>query len=215
MAEIETIVLAISGSMWMLPILFVFTVIDGFFPPLPSESLIIALTTFAVAGHAAPPLWAIFVVGLVAAWLGDQAAYGIGKWIDVTRFRFCQRPRVRAMFVHAERALAVRGSSIIFSARYIPVGRVAVNMAAGTLAYPYRRFAVVGGFSAAVWSAYSILIGLLAGRWINGGPLLNACVGVVGGLLIGALIDFAVRRRRHARAQDDSVSPGPMADKLN
>lgn len=196
MAEIENVVLAISGSVWILPILFGFTVIDGFFPPLPSESLIIALATFAAAGHPAPPLWGLFIVGMVGAWIGDQCAYNIGRWIDVTRFRFYQRPRVRAVFNYANRTLTHRGASIIFSARYIPVGRVAVNMTAGTLRYPYRRFALVGAGAAVVWSAYSIGIGLLAGTWINAGPLVNACIGIVGGLVIGALIDLAMSKRR-------------------
>lgn len=196
MEHFEALILAASGSVWVLPILFAFTVIDGFFPPLPSESLIIALAVFAVGDHPAPPLLAVFAVGAVAAWLGDQSAYGLGRWADITRFRFYRRPRVASVFAFAKRTLTSRGASIIFSARYIPVGRVAVNITAGTLRFPYPRFALIGAGASITWAAYSIGIGVLAAHIVNAGPLVNAVIGIVGGLLIGALIDVILSKKR-------------------
>lgn len=199
MAEFEAAILAISGSAVVLPILFLFTVIDGFFPPLPSESIIIALAVFAASGHSAPHLAALFAVGAVGAWTGDQLAYFIGTRADVSRWRIFSRPRVRAVFDYADRLLSQRAASIIFSARYIPVGRVAVNMTAGALRYPYRRFALIGAGAAVTWSAYSIAIGTMAGSWINAGPLVNAVIGIVGGLVIGTVLDMVLARRRRVR----------------
>lgn len=201
MSAIESIALSISGSAWILPVVFVFCIVDGFIPVLPSETLIIALAAFAVSGQPAPNLIALFVLGALGAWIGDQCAFWIGRWIDVTRFRFYRRPRVTAVFDYARRTLNKRGASVIFSARYVPIGRVAVNMTAGTLHYPYRRFMLIGVGAGLIWSAYSIAIGTVSALWINGGPILNAAVGVVGGLFIGIVVDFLVARRRRAAEQ--------------
>ncbi len=219
MLHIEGIVLDIAGSAWVLPLLFVFTVVDGFFPPLPSESIVVALAAIAAGGDPAPELWALAVVAGLGAWGGDQIAYSIGRRSDVTRFRIFSRPRVRNIFDYAQRMLNRRGASLIFSARYIPVGRVAVNMTAGTLRYPYRRFAVLSAVTAACWALYSVGIGLVSAWWVNAGPLVNAVVGIVGGFLIGALVDLIVMRRRGERPYESEsgdaqtgTNAGALAD---
>ena len=42
-------VLALVGSPWLFLVLYLFVTIDGFFPPIPSESVVIALATLATA----------------------------------------------------------------------------------------------------------------------------------------------------------------------
>lgn len=186
--------LGLAGSAWILPFLFAFTVIDGFFPPIPSESLVIALAAMAVAGDG-PPLWAVFVVAAVGAFVGDSIAYGIGRWSDLSQRKMLQRPRIKAIFAFADRSLRTRGATIILSARYIPVGRVAVNMTAGALRFPYRRFLLVDAGASVMWSAYSVLLGWLAGQWLDSQPLMAAALGIVGGLILGYIIDRVMTRR--------------------
>jgi membrane-associated protein len=117
--------------------------------------------------------------------------------------------RAKASLDWAERALDRRGASFIIAARYVPVGRVAVNMTAGALHFPRRRFVGLTAVAAVMWAAYSAAIGIGAGAVLKGNPLLAIVVGVVGGVVLGLLVDWLMRtwhRRRHA---DD---PAPVTD---
>jgi hypothetical protein len=138
----------------------------------------------------------------VGAIAGDNIAYLIGRSIGADRFRWMQRPRVAAAFAWARRELDRRGALLILGARYIPVGRVAVNMTAGATGYNHRKFvlfSVVAGFS---WALYSVGIGALAGRWFHDHTLLAAGLAIVLALLLGLAMDHGMKllsRRRAAR----------------
>ncbi len=191
-AVVETI-LAMAASPWVLAVLFVCCVIDGFFPPIPSESVVIALTSLAIS-HEAPNIVWIAIVAALGAFVGDNIAYLIGTKLPIHRFRVFRSRRGRKTLAWAEHALARRGAVFILAARYVPVGRVAVNMTAGAVGYPYRRFILVAGIAAVMWSAYSVLLGVSAGAFLHEHPIIGVLVGVVLGVVIGFIVDFAVRK---------------------
>ncbi|UFU05713.1 DedA family protein [Ruania halotolerans] len=195
---IQEPVLAMAASPWVLLVLFAGCVIDGFFPPVPSESLVIALTSLAIS-HEAPSLWLIGMVAAVGAFIGDNIAYAIGTKVPIHRLRIFRSRRGRKTLAWAERALARRGAVFILAARYIPIGRVAVNMTAGAVGYPYRRFVVVAAIAAVAWAGYSILLGVSAGAALHDNPLLGVALGVALGVVMGFVVDGIVRlflRRR-------------------
>ncbi|MCP1430156.1 membrane protein DedA with SNARE-associated domain [Microbacterium foliorum] len=198
MDVINELILQTVASPWLYAVLFAVTVIDGFFPPVPSETVLVAAAAvLASAGD----VWALLPLGLVAALgaaVGDNVAFGLGRRLGTTRWSWMRRPRVVATFAHAERALSQRSAALILGARYIPVGRVAVNMSAGALRFPWRRFVPLSLVAGASWSALSLTIGLLAGSWVQEQPLVSAGVGVVVALALGVVIDrvAAARRRR-------------------
>jgi membrane protein DedA with SNARE-associated domain len=198
--QLESWILALAASAWVHPAMFGFATIDGFFPPLPSESVVITLT---VSAHATGTPWlpGILVMAAIGAWCGDQIAYAIGKGIGTDRIPFLRTRRGRKAVAWARRALLHRGASLILAARYVPVGRVAVNMTAGAVAYPRRRFMVFSAIAAVTWAIYSMLIGLAAASWLGHDPLLAMAAGVVAGVVIGFLVDQLVQlltRRRMA-----------------
>ena len=196
--NLETWVLALAASAWIYPALFGFATIDGFFPPIPSESVVI---TLAVSAHATgePNLLLVLLVAALGAWTGDQIAFAIGRAIGTERVRLLRTARGRKAVAWAERALAHRGASFILAARYIPVGRVAVNMTAGAVGYPRRRFMAFSGIAAVTWSLYSVLIGLVAAQWLGHEPLLAMVVGVVLGIATGFVIDRVLMMRARRR----------------
>ncbi|WP_431072260.1 DedA family protein [Microbacterium phyllosphaerae] len=203
MDVINELIMQTVASPWLYVVLLAVTVIDGFFPPVPSETVLVAAAAvLASTGE----LWALIPLGLVAALgaaIGDNIAFALGRRLGTTRWAWMRRPRVAAAFTHAERALEQRSAALILGARYIPVGRVAVNMSAGALRFSWRRFlplSVVAGIS---WSALSLTIGMLAGAWVKEQPLLSAGIGIVVALVIGLIIDrvTAARRRRAPVAQ--------------
>ncbi|MEW1975573.1 MULTISPECIES: DedA family protein [Microbacterium] len=208
---INDLILQAAASPWLYLVMFATAVIDGFFPPIPSETVLVAAAAVAAStGETNMPL--LIAVAALGAMIGDNIAYAIGRSVGTTRFTWMRRPKVAAAFERAQRTLSRSGAPLILGARYIPIGRVAVNMSAGALGYSWRRFlplSVVGGI---MWAAYSAGIGLLAGRWLEDQPLLSAVFGVAFALVLGFAIDrvaAAIRRRRtvvdSGSAADDEV----------
>jgi len=197
----ELIMQAIA-SPWLYLVLFAVTVIDGFFPPVPSETVLVAAAAVA-ASTGEGNLLLLGAVAAIGAAIGDNIAFLIGRGLGTTRFAWMRRPRVAAAFAYAQRALDRRSATLILGARYIPVGRVAVNMSAGALGFPWRRFVPLSVVAGVSWGVFSLAIGLLAGAWIKDQPLLSAGLGIVVALVIGVVIDriAAARRRREPAPQ--------------
>jgi len=100
------------------------------------------------------------------------------------RARFFRGDRGQKQIQWAERQLAERGGELIVIGRFIPGGRTAVTLSAGTLAYPWRRFALFDAAAAFVWALYATLLGYLGGRAFEHAPWK--------GLLLALAIAFAV-----------------------
>ncbi|WP_454049661.1 DedA family protein [Cellulomonas sp. Marseille-Q8402] len=192
-SAVEDWVPMLAESLWVYPALTLFALVDGFFPPVPSESVVIALASLSVA-QGSPNIFLVALAGAVGAFAGDQIAYLIGSRVDVHRLRLFRGPRGARTLAWAEHALANRGSSFILAARYIPIGRVAVNMTAGALGYPRRRFVGLTGLAAVTWAAYGTLVGAGAGIWLADHPVIAVVAGVVVGTLVGIGIDWVLRR---------------------
>lgn len=198
MDVINELILQTVASPWLYVVLFAVTVVDGFFPPVPSETVLVAAAAVAASTG---EWWMLAPLGLIAAVgaaIGDNIAFAIGRSMGTTRWAWMRRPRVAAAFAHAERALDRRSASLILGARYIPVGRVAVNMSAGALGFAWRRFLPLSLIAGVSWSALSLVIGLVAGSWVKDQPLVSAGIGIVIALTLGLVIDrvTAARRRR-------------------
>jgi len=212
MDVVNDLILQAAASPWLLLVMFAAAVIDGLFPPVPSETVLVAAIAVAAATGAFPTIALLCLVAAAGALIGDNIAYGIGRKVGTTRFRWMRGPRVSAAFARAGDRLSTRGAPLILGARYIPVGRVVVNMSAGALQYPWQRFLPLSGVAAVSWAVYSALIGLVAGNWSADQPLWSAILGVVFALIIGVVIDrfSAVRRRRRDRDESERPSCGGL-----
>jgi membrane-associated protein len=231
---LEDAILSLTSSVWIYPSVWAVSVIDGIFPPVPSESIVIAAaTTWEVTGK--PTLAFIWLAAALGAWCGDQLAYSIGKAIPVRRVPGMRGPRGLATLDWAERALEHRGTAFIIAARFIPIGRVAVNLTAGALRFPRRRFMAIDAFGAAMWGTYSIGLGIFAGSVLQDNLLLSIAIGVAGGVVVGYLVDLIlsrvgirppamlpveelpiegpIARRRARRATKPTPSKGPATSK--
>jgi membrane protein DedA with SNARE-associated domain len=217
MDVINELILTAVTSPWLYVVMFLAAVIDGFFPPVPSETVLVAAVAVAVStGGSNLPL--LVMVAALGAAIGDNLAYLIGRGVGTTRFAWMRRPRIAAGFDRAGRALGHRGAPLILGARYIPVGRVVVNMTAGALHYPWRRFVPLSLIGGATWAAYSALIGIVAGKLFEDQPLLSSVIGVAVALVLGLVVDRVAAARRRSRersaatAAPDSVQADAEAD---
>jgi membrane-associated protein len=200
MDPLNDFLLTAVSSPWAYLVVFAVVVIDGFFPPVPSETIVVVAAAVGVSTGSPNPV-VIVLVAAVGAAAGDNIAYWLGRRLGAERFRWMRHPRAATAFGRARAGLARRPASVLLVARYIPGGRVAVNMTAGAVRVPYRRFWPLTLIAGSCWAAYSVLVGLLAGHWVAEQPLVGAMTGVVLALVLGVVIDrvAAAAARRRAR----------------
>lgn len=196
--------LTLAGSPWALVLLAALCMFDALLPPVPSETVVIGLATVGAAGHGASP-WLVLVVAAAAAWAGDRLVFELGRRVPAARLA-ASHPRVGRAVERAGLMLRERGAPFIVSARYVPTGRAAVNLAAGVTRYPSLRFAALSAVAVTLWALWSVGLGAGIGSALADQPLLAMAVGVVGGVVIGVLIELVLRRvRGRTRPQPDAV----------
>ncbi len=89
------------ASPWLYLVLFAVTIIDGFFPPIPSETVLVAAAAV-TASTGEGNLLLLGAVAAIGAAIGDNIAFLIGRGLGTTRFAWMRRPRVAAAFAHAQ-----------------------------------------------------------------------------------------------------------------
>lgn len=183
----------LAASPWIYLVVFVVCVVDGFFPPVPSETVVVGAATVAVA-TGEPTLWLLIPIAAAGAVIGDNTAYLLGRMLGTTRFGWMRTRRVAAALDWARRGLDRRGALLIFAARYIPVGRIAVNMTAGASGFPARRFVPLSMLAGLAWATYSALFGVVAGQWLHDQPLLAMLLAIVTAAAVGFIVDLILRR---------------------
>lgn len=194
---VNTLIEQNAAAVWVLPALFLLATFDALLPPLPSDSVVITLAAFGAASGS-PHLLALGVVAAAGAFIGDNLTFGVARRSGLNALRTSTRPRVRQAFLRAEGELDRRGGLAIVVARYIPVGRVAVNVTAGAGTFAHRRFVLLSALAATSWAAYSVGIGALAGHWVEQNPLLGAVGGIALAGALGLVVDRALQAARRS-----------------
>lgn len=190
----------LAGSAWALPVLFLLVLGDAFLVVIPGEAAVTAFGALAVT-EGTPPLAAVIIVAAVAAALGDTACYLAGRVIGLDRWRWMRTPRVQSALSWAQRRLAERTALVLFTARFIPFARLAVNLAAGASRIAAPRYLLVASLAACGWALYQALIGAVIATILPGGPVVAVVVSVVVAIVLGAAID-ALLTRATRRARD-------------
>jgi membrane-associated protein len=213
---LTTLLEAGAVAPWVPAVMLLVALGDALFPPLPSEGVLVALAAVAVAGDG-PNLPLLALAAGVGAFLGDGLTFLVGRRFGPARLHRVRSPRARRLLGHASGTLERRGALVVLTARYVPLGRVAVNLTAGATGFPPRRFAGLAALAAASWAVWSVAVGALAGHWLDGNPLLGSVAGIVLALGLGLAVDRIARRvtgwgrmaRGSASAADLQVAPVP------
>lgn len=171
--------------------------LDVFFPVIPSETIVIAAAVLAAQGGLI--IFAIVPAAALGAFVADNLAYWLGRWVgDPLADRLFRGEKGRARLQWAEGAIRKRGTTLIVLGRFIPGGRTATTVAAGTLEMPYRRFLPADATAAVLWALYVSMLGYLGGSafedsvWL---PLLIA-LGVAALVTAGIEVWRRLQRRR-------------------
>jgi membrane-associated protein len=191
----------LMGSPWVYAALLAFAAIDGFFPLVPSESLVITSGVFAATGEPVLPL--VILAAAAGAFIGDHVAYGLGRTAGGRLGeRAGEGTRKRKAFDWAGNILDSRGGLIVIVCRYIPGARTAITMTAGAVRYPVRRFSFFDGIAALSWGAYSALVGYVGGAAFEDDPFKGLALGLGLALAVTAVVEGV----RHVRASRQPAS---------
>ncbi|MFE7406017.1 DedA family protein [Isoptericola sp. NPDC057559] len=187
-AQLESTLFALVASVWAFPALFVSTAADGFFPPVPGETVIIMMAVGAETGQGVN-LALVVLVAALGAWCGDQVAYALGRALGTSRVPFLRGPRGQRAVAWAAWSFERRGASVVLGARFVPVGRMAVNVTAGAVGFSRRRFMALSAVASVAWACWSVLLGVVAAAPLGDRPLLAVAVGIVVGTVLGLVVD--------------------------
>jgi membrane protein DedA with SNARE-associated domain len=191
----------VAGEWWSYLVIFGVSMLDAFFPFVPSETVVI--TGGVVASTGDLDLLLVIACAASGAIVGDNISYWLGSWLgERTVKRVFRNEKARNAFEWAERQLETRGFYLIVIARFIPMGRIAVTFSSGyTHGMTWRRFIVADVVAGVVWATYAALLGYVGGKQFEEDPwkgLVLAFVVAVG-LAITVELIRAWRDKRRAK----------------
>ncbi|THE06794.1 DedA family protein [Microbacterium oleivorans] len=191
---------SVASSPWALPALFALVFADAVLVVVPGEVAVTATGALAAA-TGTPPLAAVIVVAAVAAFCGDALCYSVGRFAGIERWRWMRHPRVRSAFDWAGTRLTQGTATVVFTARFIPFARLAVNLTAGATRVPAGRYFAAVAIAASAWAAYQAVVGAAIGALLPGNPVVAVIASIVVALALGLVIDGAAARVSSRRAR--------------
>jgi len=183
------------------PVLFFGVMLENAGIPVPGETAVLVAGFLCsdagkeflgldVSKHAFTLPWVIPLT-IIAAVLGDNLGYWLGRRFARPRLQLCQRflfltPQI---LEKAEGYFHRYGSWTIFLARFITGLRVVGAMAAGTARMPWRRFFIANVAGATLWATVISLVGFYSGEYF---PTVAKWIGRSGLIALGVIIAVAV-----------------------
>lgn len=180
---------------WAVALMALLVFADAFFVVVPGEIAVTALGAAATA-LGSPPLWAVIAAAAVAAAAGDAACYLIGRTVGTRRWHWMRTARVQRALEWARRRLDGGTATVLFTARFVPFARLAVNLVAGASRISVTRYLGLVLVAATGWAAYQASVGAIVATIVPGGPLVAVAVSVVAAVALGAVLDLIVRAVR-------------------
>jgi membrane-associated protein len=197
MDTIGHLITVAAASPWALALVALFLLIDGFFPFVPGETLVVGAAAATAASGGS--VWLVLAVAAPAALAGDLIAYHLGRRLGVERWGAPRHPRLARAFQFAKRRLEASPASILMTAKFLPFVRVAVSMTAGAIRMPMRRYFPLAVASVTFYTAFHVAIAALIGSAafaLLGNPLVAMGVAIGFGVVAGLLVDLVARAVR-------------------
>jgi membrane protein DedA with SNARE-associated domain len=146
-----------------LVLLFLLVAVESAGVPLPGETALIAA---AVLAHDHYGIWWVIVVAAVAAIVGDNVGYWLGRLGGrklLERWSITRRYAERAL-PPSERFFRRHGGKTVFLGRFVALLRVTAAWLAGISRMRWWRFFLWNAAGGIVWAAGTALVAYWAGR---------------------------------------------------
>lgn len=188
----------------------------GFF--LPGDSLLFTTGLLVATGFIDAPLWVVAMVMGLAAFIGDQFGYYIGRKSGPRIFnrpdsRWFKQEYVDHTYSYFERY----GGRTIVMARFVPIVRTFAPVVAGVAKMDYRTFVKFNVVGALLWGVGLTILGYLLGQiGFVQHNIEYILIGIVAVSVIPMLVEVLRARRRNARnraagqAEPLDNSPQPL-----
>ncbi|MFI9827872.1 DedA family protein [Streptomyces sp. NPDC051913] len=187
---------------------------SGLFAFLPGDSLLFTAGLFVAQGEfISQPLWLVCLLIVLAAVLGDQVGYMIGKFFGPRLF---SRPNSKLFkqenLEKAHGFMEKYGPKAIVLARFVPIVRTFAPIVAGAGRMKYRTFLTYNVIGGVAWGTGVTL----AGYWLGQIDVIHKNVEAILVLIVFVsvvpiIIEYLRERAKKKRAAETPATPQPQA----
>jgi membrane-associated protein len=205
------------GTWALLGLLVVVFIESGvLFPVLPGDTLLfvagmLAAGTAAAARNGAPQvnfqLWQLLVFIPIAAVLGGQAGYWIGRSIGTAMFKPNARFLKQRYLDEAHAFFEQRGPFAIVLARFVPIVRTLAPITAGAARMSYPVFTLFNVIGAVAWSLGLTLLGYWLGQFDVIQKMIEPIFILIAVASVSPMIYEWYKRRRTAKKAPGAPKP--------
>ena len=182
------------------PVLFGGVLLGSIVPVLPTGALVGAAAAVATSsGHL--DLVLVVLLSTVAALIGDLITFAAGRGGSGVLTRFFERRQSAERLAAARGAFTRRGWQLVVIGRLTPAGRIPVLLAAGALAYPWRRLVPAATGACLLWAIAYGALGVLSGGLFDS-PLAATLIATALVLVVTAVSALVVRRRERRKERE-------------
>ncbi|GAA3815028.1 MULTISPECIES: DedA family protein [Amycolatopsis] len=176
------------------PTLFLGVLVGSIVPIVPTGAVVGAAAAIAMTtGHLSLPL--VLLLAAAGAMVGDVVTFAVARLGSDAAVRWLARGQKPERLVAARRRFARQGWQLVVVGRLLPAGRIPVLLAAGAIAYPWRRLLPATAVACVLWAVAYALLGVLSGGLFDS-PLVATLLAAVLVLLVTGVINLVAKRRR-------------------
>lgn len=183
--------------------------LEDFGIPVPGETTLIAAAVYAGAGKL--NIAVVVIVGILAAIIGDNIGYVIGRFgghalvIRFGKYIFITEERLNK----TEQFFNRHGGKVVTIARFVEGLRQANGIVAGITEMPWPKFVLFNALGAFLWVGFWSSVGFFAGNNIT--PIYNAIthysiiVGIIAVIVLLAVFLFHRKVRGKSKKSSEST----------
>jgi membrane-associated protein len=197
-----------SGALW--GIALIIFIECWLFPFLPGDSLLFVMGLLISQDDTIPqPLWLACVVVTVAAVLSNVVGYLVGAKLGPAVFNRPNSRIFRQEYIDKTHAFFDKhGNRAIVLARFVPIVRTFITLAAGAARMPMRRFVTYSAIGGVLWATGVTLLGYYLGQisFLSNNIDLVLLV-IVGFSVVPVTLEYLRSRRRSPAEPTESDEP--------
>jgi membrane protein DedA with SNARE-associated domain len=180
------------------PLVYGLVLLGSVVPVVPTGAVVGAAAAFAMTTDTLGlPL--VLAVATLAALTGDLITFAICRSGGPAAIRWVTRGQYPQRIDEVAGQFRRHGWQIVVAGRLLPAGRIPVLVAAGALAYPWRRLVPASLLAAFLWALAYALLGVVSGGVFDS-PLAATLIATVLVLAVGGVINLVSAWRRRAPA---------------
>ena len=193
------------------PAVFLGVLLGSIVPVVPTGAVVGAAAALAVTSDRLD-LAVVVVFAVAGAVLGDLVTFAVCRSGGPHALRWVSRGQNAHRVAEVRDQFRRHGWQIVVIGRLLPAGRIPVLLAAGALAYPWRRLVPATVVAGSLWAVAYAALGVLSGG-IFDSPLVATLLATALVLVVGAVLNLVgARRRSAARAAAHLSQPEPDAE---